>query len=218
LVSEHLPIAGHAARSTPGVEQAALVIEQLPGTLAQGTFELHEACVLAQVPTDEQSEAPRHCTDASFSQVPMISGQVPGFTLHTEFGGLLQVPVVRHCRLASACVAPLHGCCDHGWPFCFEQVPGFVGQLAADPQSFAVQARPPQSAMVVHAVVPLGQLFCAQLPPAVEGQAAAPRHAFGVQAWPPQSAMVKQTVVPLGHVFWLQAPLIVVHCATEVQA
>ena len=67
LVIEHLPIAGHAARSTPGVEQVALVIEQLPGTFAQGTCELHAALVLAQVPIDEQSDELRHVTLASFA-------------------------------------------------------------------------------------------------------------------------------------------------------
>jgi hypothetical protein len=218
LVIEHLPIAGHSARSTPGVVQAALVIEQLPGTFAQGTCELHAAWVLAQVPIDEQSLEPRHRTLLSLAHLPMISGQVPGFTLHTEFGGLLQVPVVRHCRLASACVAPLHGCCDHGWPFCFEQVPGVVGQFAAEPQSFWVHAWPPQLALDVHAVVPFGQVFCAQVPPVTAGQLAPAVQALAVHASPPQSAVVAQTVVPLGQVVWLHAPLIVVHCATEVQA
>src|SRR6185503_3878893 len=49
LVIEHRPIGGHAG-SVPGVVQAALVIEQLPGTFAHGTFDLHAAWVLAQVP------------------------------------------------------------------------------------------------------------------------------------------------------------------------
>jgi hypothetical protein len=150
--------------------QAALVIEQLPGTLAHGTCELHAALVLAQVPIDEQSEELRHFTVASLAQVPRISGQVPGFALQLEFGGLLHVPVVRHCRFAFACVVPLQGCCDQGWPFCFEQVPGVVGQFAADAQSFCVQAWPPHCAVVVQAVVPLGQVFCAQVPPVTAGQ------------------------------------------------
>src|SRR6185503_6472117 len=50
----------------------ALVSEQLPGTLAHGTCELHAAWVLAQVPIDEQSLEPRHSTVASLAQVPMI--------------------------------------------------------------------------------------------------------------------------------------------------
>ena len=95
LVIEHLPIAGHSARSTPGVEQVALVIEQLPGTLAQGTCELHAAWVLAQVPIDEQSLEPRHNTVASLAQVPMTSGHVPGLAVQAA-PPLLQVPLVRH--------------------------------------------------------------------------------------------------------------------------
>jgi hypothetical protein len=82
----------------------------------------------------------------------------------------------------------------------------------------AVHAWPPQFALLVHAVVPFGQVFCAQVPPAVDGQLPFAVHAFAVQARPPQSAVVEHTVVPSGQVFWLQAPLIVVHCATEVQA
>ena len=218
LVSEHLPIAGHATGSTPGVEQAALVIEQLPGTFAQGTCELHAAFVLAQVPIDEQSLEPRHSTVASLAQVPMISGQVPGLALQAAFGGLLQVPCVRHSRSAAACVAPLQTLPFFG-PANL-QVPGVVGHCAAEPQAFCVHALPPQSAVVEHAVVPLGQVFCAQVPPAVVGQPAAPIQAFAVHdpRTPPQAASFAQTVVPLGQVFWLQAPLIVVHCATVVQA
>ena len=68
--------------------------------------------------------------------------------------------------------------------------------------------------------MPLGQVFCAQVPPAVDGQPAAPMHAFAVHdpGTPPQAASFAHTVVPLRQVLWLQAPLIVVHCATEVQA
>jgi len=216
FVIEHRPIAGHSARSTPGTVQAALVIEQLPGTLAQGTCELHAALVLAQVPIDEQSDEPRHFTLASFAQVPSTSGHVPGLTLQAAFGGLLQVPCVRHCRSAAAWVAPLQTIPFFG-PANL-QVPGVVGHCAAEPQAFCVHALPPQSAVVVHAVVPLGQVFCAQVPPAVAGQPAPLVHAFAVQARPPQSAVVLQTVVALGQVFWLHAPLIVVHCATEVHA
>ena len=100
------------------------------------------------------------------------------------------------------------------------QVPGVVGHCAAEPQAFCVHALPPQSAVVVHAVVPLGQVFCAQVPPAVVGQLAPLVHAFAVHdpTTPPQAASFAQTVVPSVQVFWLQAPLIVVHCATEVQA
>jgi hypothetical protein len=71
---------------------------------------------------------------------------------------------------------------------------------------------------VLQAVRPFGQVFCAQVPPAVDGHCAALVQALAVQARPPQSAVVLQTVVPFAQVFWLQAPLIVVHCATEVQA
>ena len=81
-----------------------------------------------------------------------------------------------------------------------------------------MQAWPPHCAVVVHAVVPFGQVFCAQVLPATPGQLAFAVHALVVQARPPQSAVVEQGVVPLAQVFWLQAPLIVVHCATEVQA
>jgi hypothetical protein len=221
LVIEHLPIAGHSDGSPPGpagIVQAALVIEQLPGTLAHGTCELHAALVLAQVPIDEQSDEARHFTLASFAQVPRISGQVPGLALQAAFGGLLQVPCVRHCRSAAAWVAPLQT-----MPFFGPanlHVPGVVGHWAAEPQAFCVHALPPQSAVVVHAVVPLGQVFCAQVPPVVDGQLAPLVHAFAVHdpTPPPQSASVEQTVVPLVQVFWLHAPLIVVHCATEVQA
>jgi hypothetical protein len=104
----HVPIAGHSATSVPGTVHVAFVIEQLPGTLAQGTCELQAAFVLAQVPIDEQSLEPRHSTVASLAQVPMISGQAPGFEVHTAFGGLLQVPVTRHWRSAFAWVVPLH--------------------------------------------------------------------------------------------------------------
>jgi len=216
LVIEHLPMAGHSARSVPGVEQVALVIEQLPGTLAQGTCELHAAWVLAQVPIDEQSDELRQVTLASFAQVPRISGQLPGLALQSEFGGLLQVPCVRHTKSAAAWVAPVQT-----MPFfapAFLQVPGVTGHCAAEPQAFWVHARPPQSAVVLQAVRPFGQVFCAQVPPAVDGHCAALVQALAVQARPPQSAVVLQTVVPFAQVFWLQAPLIVVHCATEVQA
>ena len=218
FVIEQRPIAGHSARSTPGTVQAALVIEQLPGTLAQGTCELHAAWVLAQVPIDEQSDELRHVTLASFAQVPSTSGQVPGLALQAAFGGLLQVPCVRHCRSAAAWVAPLQTL--PVFAPAFLQVPGVVGHCAAEPQAFCVHALPPQSAVVEHAVVPLGQVFCAQVPPAVVGQPAAPIQAFAVHdpRTPPQAASFAQTVVPLAQVFWLQAPLIVVHCATEVQA
>lgn len=217
-VIEHLPIAGHAARSTPGVVQAALVIEQLPGTLAQGTCELQAAFVLAQVPIDEQSDEPRQSTLASLAQVPMTSGQLPGLALQAAFGGLLQVPCVRHCRSAAAWVVPLQTL--PVFAPANLQVPGVVGHCAAEPQAFCVHALPPQSAVVVHAVVPLGQVFCAQVPPVVDGQLAPLVHAFAVHdpTTPPQAASFAQTVVPLAQVFWLQAPLIVVHCATEVQA
>jgi hypothetical protein len=79
-----------------------------PGTFAQGTLELQFACVLAHVPIEEQSLAPRHVTELSLAQWPRISGHVPGFALHEALGGLLQVPSVRHCAL------PVQGCCDHG--------------------------------------------------------------------------------------------------------
>jgi len=218
FVIEQRPIAGHSARSTPGTVQAALVIEQLPGTLAQGTCELHAAWVLAQVPIDEQSDELRHVTLASFAQVPRTSGQVPGLALQAAFGGLLQVPWVRHCRSAAAWVAPLHTL--PVFAPAFLQVPGVVGHCAAEPQAFCVHALPPQSAVVVHAVVPFGQVFCAQVPPAVAGQLAPLVHAFAVHdpTTPPQAASFAQTVVALGQVFWLHAPLIVVHCATEVHA
>ena len=156
------------------------------------------------------------CTLASFAQVPRISGQVPGLALQAAFGGLLQVPCVRHSRSAAAWVAPLQALPFFG-PANL-QVPGVVGHCAAEPQAFWVHARPPHWAVVVQAVVPLGQVFCAHWPPAVVGQLAPLMHAFAVQARPPQSAVVVQTVVPFGQVCWLQAPLIVVHCATEVQA
>jgi hypothetical protein len=157
-----------------------LVIEQLPGTLAQGTCELHAALVLAQVPIDEQSEEARHSTDASFAHVPMISGQVPGFALHTAFGGLLQVPVVRHTKSAAAWVAPLQT-----MPFFGPenlQVPGVVGHWAADPH-----AAPPE----------------AQVPPVTVGQVAALVHAFAVHdpTTPPQAASFAHTVVPSVQVF-----------------
>jgi len=174
-----------------------LVIEQLPGTLAQGTCELHAALVLAQVPIDEQSDEPRHFTLASFAQVPSTSGHVPGLTLQAAFGGLLQVPCVRHCRSAAAWVAPLQTIPFFG-PANL-QVPGVVGHCAAEPH-----AAPPD----------------AQTPPVVDGQVAPLVQAFAVHdpTTPPQAASFAQTVVPLAQVFWLQAPLIVVHCATEVQA
>jgi hypothetical protein len=52
------------------------------------------------------------------------------------------------------------------------------------------------------------------------GQLAPLVHDFNVQdpTTPPQPASLEQTVVPSAQVFWLQEPLIVVHCATEVQA
>jgi hypothetical protein len=195
-----------------------LVIEQLPGTLAHGTCELHAALVLAQVPIDEQSDELRHFTLASFAQVPRTSGQVPGLTLQAAFGGLLQVPCVRHCRSAAAWVAPLQTL--PVFAPAFLQVPGVVGHCAAEPQAFCVHALPPQSAVVEHTVVPLGQVFCAQVPPAVDGQLAPLVHALAVHdpTTPPQAASLAQTVVPFGQVFWLHAPLIVVHCAVEVQA
>jgi hypothetical protein len=174
--------------------QAALVIVQLPGTLAHGTCELQAACVFAQVPIDEQSLEPRHSTVASLAQVPRTSGQFPGSELQTA-PPLLQVPFVRHIRLAFACVVPLHGCCDQGWPFCFEQVPGVVGQFAADPQ-----AAPP----------------CAQVPPATTGQLALLVQDFNVHApLRGQFALLEHTVTASGQVFWLQDPLIVVHCALD---
>jgi hypothetical protein len=193
-----------------------LVIVQLPGTLAHGTCELQAACVLAQVPIDEQSEELRHVIVASFAQVPSTSGHVPGSAVQAA-PPLLQVPLVRHWASADAWSTPLQGCCDHGWPFCLEQVPGVVGQFAADEQSLAVHAWPPHWAVVVHAVVPLGQVFCAQAPPLTAGQLLPSVQDFVVQApLAGQFALLAHAVVPSGQVFWLQVPLMVVHCATEV--
>jgi hypothetical protein len=183
-----------------------LVIEQLPGTLAHGTCELQAALVFAQVPIDEQSLEVRHCTVASFAHVPKIVGQVASAAawvvpVHIPLGGLLQVPFVRHCRLAFAWVVPLHVVPHHaGLPPPLHmlplavQVPGVVGHCALDPH-----AAPPD----------------AQVPPATVGQAAALVHDFAVHdpGIPPQPASFVHTVVPLTQVFWLQAPLIVVHWA-----
>lgn len=78
------------------------------------------------------------------------------------------------------------------------QCPGVVGQFPADPQ-----AAPP----------------CAQVPPVTTGQLAPLVQDFNVHApLSGQFALLVHTVTESGQVFWLQEPLIVVHCATEVQA
>jgi hypothetical protein len=43
--------------------------------LAQGTLELHEALVLAQVPLFEQSPGPVQATNGFFAHVPKTAGQ-----------------------------------------------------------------------------------------------------------------------------------------------
>ena len=48
--------------------------------------------------------------------------------------GLLQVPSVRHCE------GSVHGFCDQGWPFCFEQVPGVAEHCPLE-----VQPAPPSA-------------------------------------------------------------------------
>ena len=153
-VTEQAPV-GRQTGSVPTVVQARPVKLHTPGTLAHGTCELHAACVLAQVPTEEQSDALLHCTVGSLAQVPITVGQFPGLAEHDANGGLLQVPLTVHTRLAAACVAPLHGFCVLHLPVPIPaqseffvhgvtrseqtlrllQLPGVVGHCAADPQA-----------------------------------------------------------------------------------
>ena len=131
----HLPIAGQTGSfcgAAPIVVQAAFVMLQLPGMLAHGTFELQDECVFAQVPLLEQSPGPLQGTEGSLAQVPAWLGHC---VLTVQLAPLvLQVPSVRHCE------GSVHGFCDQGWPFCFEQVPGVAEHCPLE-----VQPAPPSA-------------------------------------------------------------------------
>jgi hypothetical protein len=192
----HLPIAGQVASfwgATPGVVQGAVVMLQMPGTFAHGTFELHAAWVLAQVPIEEQSLELRHCTEASLAQVPITSGHVPGLAVQAA-PPLLQAPGFR--QVASE----VHDVPQKAGIGAWVQVlplavhlPKVVAHAKVEPQAFAVQGCPPHCAVVVHVVVPLGQVFCAQSPPWI-GQVVASKQVLAVQACPPQFALLEHTV------------------------
>src|SRR5262249_55111507 len=97
----HLPIAGQTGSfcgAAPMVVQAGLVMLQLPGMFAHGTFELHDECVLAQVPLFEQSLLLKQGTEGSFWQVPAVLGHCASAVQAALL--VLQVPNVRHCELS----------------------------------------------------------------------------------------------------------------------
>lgn len=94
----HLPMAGQTGSfcgAAPIVVQATLVMLQLPGMFAQGTFELHAAFVFAQVPFPEQSLLVKQGTKGFFWQVPAILGHCAS-AVHAALL-LLHVPSVWHC-------------------------------------------------------------------------------------------------------------------------
>ncbi len=141
----HLPMAGQIGSfcgAAPMVVQATLVMLQLPGMLAQGTFELQAECVLAHVPLFEQSLFVEHGTDGSLAHVPMVLGHWLS-AVHAALL-VLQVPSVWHWAW------PVQGFCDQGWPPALEQVPGVAEHCAADVQALPPKAQvPPRSGQVL---------------------------------------------------------------------
>jgi hypothetical protein len=114
--------------------------------------------------------------------------QVPGWLGHCVLTVQLIVASVLHFPSVKHCEGSVHGFCDHGWPLCFEQVPG-----VAEHPALEVQALPP----------------CAQVPFLI-GQVLLAKHPAA--AWqmpvpmPVQFAFVVQGVVPSGQTRWLQLP------------
>ena len=119
---------------------------QTPGTFAHVLpgVELHAACVLEQVPTEEQSAAPVHFTAGLLRHVPSTVGQVATLA-QAALGGLLQAPWVRQSGLATVQALPFFAPAAVQWP-------GVEGHCALNVQAAAGrQELPGQPPLLAHA-------------------------------------------------------------------